>query len=383
MTISVIEAELSPQGLYPALSALAEQTARDIFSEPNVAMASHSYSHPFDWSKVGSDGNGDGHNLKLPDYKFNLQREIEGSVRYIESRLAPAGKKVDMFLWTGDCVPGSDALAWTERLGLLNMNGGDTVATRSQPTVTQVEGLGIQHKTGYQVYAPNQNENVYTNSWLGPFYGYERVIETFEFTDKPRRLKPINVYFHSFITTKRAGMQSLDKVLGYAMKQETTPVYVAQYARKVIDFQHMVVARTATGWRVRGSGELRTLRLSSAMGLPDLQRSRDVAGYREAAPVTYVHLSGNDAEVALTSKPSAAPRLESANARIDAFSSAPGKYRWTLEGQVPLEFALDNIAGCRVRAGGKTIAPARRQGTLSHYALTSYAARPLEAICQH
>ena len=28
----------------------------------------------------------------------------------------------------------------------------------------------------FQVYAPMQNENVYTNNWTGPFYGFERVI---------------------------------------------------------------------------------------------------------------------------------------------------------------------------------------------------------------
>lgn len=44
------------------------------------------------------------------------------------------------------------------------------------------------------------------------FYGFERVIETFEFTETPRRLKPINIYFHTYLTTKLAGMRSLDKV---------------------------------------------------------------------------------------------------------------------------------------------------------------------------
>ena len=57
------------------------------------------------------------------------------------------------------------------------------------------EGLGLERDGLFQVFAPNQNENVYTNEWRGPFYGFERVIETFEFTETPRRLKPINIYF--------------------------------------------------------------------------------------------------------------------------------------------------------------------------------------------
>jgi hypothetical protein len=135
------------------------------------------------------------------------------------------------FFWTGDCVPGSDALAMTRKAGVFNMNGGDTVATRSAPTVTDVEGLGFQRTGGFQVFAPNQNENVYTNNWQGPFYGFERVIETFEFTEKPRRLKPINIYFHTYLTTKSGGMKSLDKVFAYALSQETTPVFVSEYAQ--------------------------------------------------------------------------------------------------------------------------------------------------------
>jgi hypothetical protein len=208
MTISVVEAEVSPKGLYPGLSATAEKVAQDIFRAPHVAIASHSYSHPFYWGKVNNDPNG-GYNLRLPGYQFDLDREINGSIQYIEARLAPPGKKVAMFFWTGDCVPGAQALTKTNLAGVGNMNGGDTTATRSSPTMTEVEGLGMPRGANYQVFAPNQNENVYTNNWLGPFYGFERVIETFEFTESPRRLKPINIYFHTYITTKAAGMKSL------------------------------------------------------------------------------------------------------------------------------------------------------------------------------
>lgn len=385
MTISVIEAETSPQGLHPELSARAEQAAREIFSAPHVTIASHSYTHPFDWLRAGSsaDSRPGAYHLQVPGYQFNLQREIEGSVRYIEERLAPPGKKVEIFFWSGDCIPGSEALAWTQRLGLLNINGGDTDATHANPSLTRMEGLGLQYRGGFQVFAPNQNENVYTNNWQGPYYGYERAVETFELTERPRRLKPIDVYFHSYITTRRAGLASLEAVLDYAVKQETTPVTVADYARQVLDFQHLALARTPTGWRVRGSGALRTLRLASAAGRPDLLRSTAVAGYRETREGAYVHLAGGSAELVLeTGKAPAMPRLESANGRIAAYEAGRGSYRWTLEGKVPLQFTLDRVAGCRVRAGGKDLTPVARQGTRSHYALSAHAARPLEALCQ-
>jgi hypothetical protein len=382
MTISVIEAELSPKGLYPGLSSTAEKTARDIFRAPHVAIASHSYSHPFVWRKVNASDGNEGYNLRLPGYRFDLQREIEGSIRYIEDRLAPPGKKVDIFFWTGDCVPGSDALAWTRKLGVLNLNGGDTVATRTQPTVTRVEGLGVPFEGGFQVFAPNQNENVYTNEWKGPFYGFERVIETFEFTETPRRLKPIDIYFHTYLTTKLAGMKSLDKVFAYAMAQETTPVFVSDYARQVLDFQSLAVARTPSGWRVRGASNLRTLRLPVSMGFPDVQKSQGIAGYRAGPVDSYVHLGNDTAELVLRATESATPRLISANAKVESFESTPEGQRWHLVGNVPLKFTLTHAEACRVRAGGHDLTPTRRAANLSYYELKSHAARPLEAICR-
>ncbi len=382
MTMSVIEAEISPTGLYPGLSGVAERVAKEIFKEANVAIASHSFSHPFIWRKASASDAVEGYNLRLPGYKFDLQREIEGSIRYIEERLAPKGKKVDMFLWTGDCIPGSDALAWTEKLAVLNMNGGDTVATRSQPTVTQVEGLGVPRDGGFQVFAPNQNENVYTNNWQGPFYGFERVIETFELTEAPRRLKPIDIYFHTYLTTKRAGMQSLDKVFAYALAQETTPVFVSEYARKVLDFQHLAIARTATGWRVRGAGGVRTLRIPASLGWPDLAQGEAVAGFANFQNDRFVHLSADAAELVLTASESSGLHLVSANARLEHSERLSNGFRWNLSGHVPLKFTLAHTQACRVRAGGRELTPVRQTAGFSHFEIKDHAARPLEAICR-
>jgi hypothetical protein len=382
MTMSVIEAELSPNGLYPTMSSYSENIAREIFRSPNVAIASHSYSHPFYWSKAGEEDPNGGYNLRLPGYRFDLEREIGGSVQYINSRLAPPGKSVSMFFWTGDCVPGQEALAITSATNVLNFNGGDTKATQSAPTMTQVEGLGIKRSTGYQVFAPNQNENVYTNNWLGPFYGYERVIETFEFTESPRRLKPMNIYFHTYITTKAAGMKSLDKVFAYAMDQETTPVYVADYARKVLDFQTLAVARTATGWRVRGAKDLRTIRIPAAMGVPDLQKSEEIAGFNAHQGEVYTHLSDDSAELVLTQTPTALAHLVSVNGRIEKFESSPRGGRWNIKANVPLKFTLADVQSCQVSVAGRPLKAKRRAGGLSFFEISDHVARPLEAICR-
>lgn len=394
MAISVIEGEIAPQGLHPKDSAQLESIARDIFREPNVEIASHSFSHPFNWQLAfarpiklpGASAPKEEptpYNLPIANYKVDLRREIEGSVRYIETRLAPPDKKVRLFLWTGDCNPGREALALTESMGLLNMNGGDTVTTKASPTMAAVEGLGIDHGGGnFQVFAPNQNENVYTNNWTGPFNGFDRVIETFELTESPRRLKPINIYFHTYLMTKHAGMASMDKIFAYALAQETTPVFASEYAGKARAFGQVTIARSATGWRIRGTRDLRTVRLPSAMGWPQVQASRGVAGYTSLNDSRYLHLAGTTSELVLGAKPEAGPRLVSANARIDSFHSEPGIKRWQLSGYVPLRLALTHDANCQVRINGQTIKPVKRDGDNFHYAINSHAARPLEALCR-
>lgn len=389
MTISIIEAELSPKGLYPKDSPKVEAVARQIFAEPHVQIGTHTYTHPFNWQQAEASGDspvnsdGEDYNLKIPGYRFSAQREIEGSIRYVESRLAPPGKKVMIVLWPGDCAPGREGLEWTQRMGVANMNGGDTVATLSSNTLTQVEGLGFDKSGIFQVFAPNQNENVYTNEWTGPFYGFERVIETYDLTEKPKRLKPIDIYFHTYIGTKLAAINSLDKIFAYAMKQETTPLHAAEYSHQVQEYRRMVVARTPTGWRIRGTRLGRTLREPVSLGTPDLDAGRNIAGYVRNGDDYYIHLASDDNELILANKPPAQARLVSANAMLESATRAAGRYSWTLNGYVPLQATLANVEGCRVTAGGRDLTPVRKQGDLSFFQISGHAARPLEAICGH
>lgn len=385
MTISVIEGEISPEGLYPEDSPALEAIARDIFAEPHVEIASHSHSHPFVWRKaaVGASGRFDGYTLRIPGYRFDVRREIEGSIRYIESRLAPPGKRATMFLWTGDCMPDADALALVDELGLQNMNGGDTTATRSSPTLTRVEGVGMVRGGHFQVFAPNQNENVYTNNWTGPFHGYRRVIETFVFTENPRRLKPIDIYFHAYIATKPEGLRSLEEVFAWVLQQETTPVFASEYARKASNFRHLSIARTPQGWRVRGAHALRTLRWPLRLGWPALDRSKGVAGYVQRGEEGYLHLVADEAWLEFTNEPPSSVRLVSANGRIKEFRDDNGKsVRWRVEGHVPLELTLAHAARCQVYADGHPLPPLRHSGESAHFLLKRHAAATIEARCR-
>ena len=133
-------------------------------------------------------------------------------------------------LWSGNALPPEEAIARADALGLENLNGDNAEEPgrcRRWPAVPSfVRPVGRR----LQFYAPAQNENVYTNLWRGPYYGFRRVIDYFQFTDLPRRLKPIGIYYHFYSGTKAASVNALHDVYAWALAQETFPLWVSEYA---------------------------------------------------------------------------------------------------------------------------------------------------------
>jgi hypothetical protein len=265
--------------------------------------------------------------------------------------LAPPGKRTRVFLWTGDCNPDEGPLEAAAAAGMLNMNGGDTLITRADPTLTIVAPLGVPRGRFFQVYAPNQNENVYTRHWQGRYYGYERAIETFELTESPRRLKPVNIYYHTYSATKTASLAALHKVYAWALAQPLHPVYASEYIERVLDFNRAVVARSEGGWRVRGMERLRTLRAPRSMGIPE----GDIAGYALHGEQMYLMLTHGEAEFRFTGN--SIPALAEANAQLTSFERSGNGARFSLRGHVPIEFRLRNAEGCEARLAGKRLQP--------------------------
>lgn len=391
-TVSVIESEISPDGLHPKESPALENIARRIFRLPHVEIASHTYSHPFRWDAsvrhgIFQDKDGEYLHLDLPGYQLDLRREIVGSVDYIRQRLAPPGKPVSILLWSGDTAPGADALRIAYDAGLLNMNGGDTFITRANPSLTNVGANGIRKDNYLQIYAPITNENRYTNLWRGPFYGYEQAIDSFELTEAPRRLKPVDIYYHTYSATKRAGLNALHKAFTWALSKPLHPIYASDYIRKVEDFYRASVARDGDTWIVRTDGNLRTFRLPNSLPPPDLTSASGIAGFAEGPEGRYVHLIGGDANLSLAREPTERRSfLVSANARIGSQGARLGADQMTisLQGYVPLQLTLANTQGCRVTADNAPLVPVRTDHNaappLQHYSLP-HAAAQITARC--
>ncbi len=373
-TVSVIEGEVSSEGMYPALAPELEEIARMIFALPHVEIASHSYSHPFEWEhlpqgKLVEEVNrsrpaGDKATLSIPGYRFDLDREISGSVDFINTRLAPAGKRVKVFLWSGTANPLPDALAKTVKAGLLNVNGGNTTITEETASLTAIAPIGCPMEGNYQVYTPVQNDNVYTNLWTGPFYGYRQVIKTFRLTDLPYRKKPISLYYHFYSGSKVASLKALKSVYLWALSQNPFPIWLSEYAVKARDFNSVTLARRLDGsWEVDGLENIRTLRLDPILGWPDLERSEGVAGVRDIPQGRYVSVIGERIRLALTDHPPAIPYLESANGSVLQWDRQGQKTSFRIRGHLPIQARIAGTRGpCQVKAGSLVIKGVPRDG---------------------
>lgn len=329
VTVSIIEAEL--RGLIrtqraddsPALEAI----ARDIFALPHVEAASHSFSHPFFWIEGDREAVFyDDQNLELKIHypKLDLAREINGSVSYINERLAAPGRPVRVFLWSGNCRPPPEALRLVRELGLENVNGGDTIISRKDQTLTAVAPRSMPWHGELQVHAPNQNENVYTNNWRGPLFGtFLHTIDTFNLTETPRRLKPVNVYYHFYSADYPASQHALETIHNWVISQPLHAITLSHYARIARDARATTLYHAGPDrWLAVNAGDSRTFRLSPAVAARlDLRASRGVTGWKTERDQAYVHTDGTRVVTFALAAPSLSPadfpRLESSSAEIE------------------------------------------------------------------
>ncbi len=362
-SVSIVEGEIAPYGLYPKISKKMEAIARSIYRLPNVEAATHTFSHPFVWGAIDEKGDlPSEYRLPIKNYRFSLDREIAGSLRYINTKLLPPLKpKAHAIFWSGDCVPPEKVLDYVYQHDFLNINGGDTYITRQHPWLSFIAPLGIRKGEYWQIYCGEQNENLYTNEWHGPFWAFKNAIHTYEMTDSPRRFKPIDIYYHFYSGSKRASLNALKTVFSWAIKQDVMPIYTTEYIPKVMEFYDASIERTEDGWGLYGLDALRTLRLRDER-LPSLALSDGVMGFRNLPQGRYLHLSGNRKSVLRYGESNETVRayLESANGRVVSFKKRPDGFSVRLLAHVPLEAQLRAKKECRITAYPSSFSLERR-----------------------
>lgn len=377
-TVSMIQGEIDSIGMFPQLSSHMKETAKRLYHIPWIQPASHTLSHPFIWSKVTKAENakpkaGKNYHLALPNYHFSLEKETLGSINFALS-FAPQSKQEEKILfWSGDCLPTEEILAYVERKGIIAINGGDTNIQKNTPWMSHIAAFGLQRGNYWQVYTAQQNENIYTNLWSGPFWGYRNAIKTFELTEKPLRLKPINIYYHFYSGSKLASLKALDDVYTWAIKQKTSKLYTSQYIKKVKDFYRTAIAKIEGGFEIRNDGFLRTLRFDGSINI-DMKQSQGVAGFTHDNNVTYITLDRKkEHRVILSHQKPTTPYLIDANGWVEKVTDEKvtyklNKYHFLLQANMPLEanFYLPSNCTVVVEKGIKTKKDGEKLSILAH-----------------
>ncbi len=356
-TVSLVQGEVDTIGLYPKKSPKMKKLAREIYKLPWIEPASHTLSHPFFWGKAdenlkrekekksgkikdtnSSKKSEKNYHLPIPNYpNFNLKKETTGSVDFALS-LAPKNSKHKerVIFWSGDCLPTRVVLAYCERDGILGMNGGDTTIKKSDPWLGHIAPFGLQHEEYWQIYTGTENENVYTNDWLGPFWGYRDVRESFKLTEEPYRLKPINIYYHFYSGSKLASYKALDEVYQWAIKQKTSKLYASQFIKKSRGFYSTSIAKIRGGYEIRNRGFLRTIRFDRKVDI-DIKRSRGVAGYIYEKGRTYVTLDSRERAIIYLNRDNSVPHFIESNGWVELIDKKDNIYSFKLKANMPLE----------------------------------------------
>ncbi len=348
-TTSIIGSELlgKMKNSKPEDAVVMPEIARSIFALPNIEAASHTFTHPFFW--IPDDRTADlytdqsvaehGYN----ESRFNYHHEITESVELIDKTLLPPGKKTRVLLWSGNCRPHPDAIKITRQLGLKNMNGGQTIITKGRPSLTAVGQSVLSWGDQLQVQAPVQNDNIYTNGFSGPLFGgFSNAIQTFEMTELPRRMKPINVYYHYFSGDRVDSLQALITIFDWVMRQKTHALFASDYASLAEDAFTARVFRNGERFILTSSNSRQAWRLDeSGERRPDLSSARGVAGWNTHAGSLYIAPSSPVAEFSLTAEPQSALRLISSSADLVNLMISPKQFSFSTTDFRPVELVFE------------------------------------------
>ena len=165
-----------------------------------------------------------------------------------------------------------------------------------------------------QIYAANANDYIYITDGGGRDHGFLNLEATIAATESPRRLKPINVYYHMFAGERAAQVAAVRHHLDAARQGLLTPIAASHYAA-IADgfFSTQLLALGEMSWLVQHRGALQTVRFDDAAELAvDFSRSVGVLGQRKKGSSLYVALDEAHDEVIVALGPDSGETAEHA-----------------------------------------------------------------------
>lgn len=367
-SVSIIGAEINQNGLFPELSPQLIKIAKKMFALKNVEPASHTFTHPFFWGKIVDDNLVPQYRLKVPNYQFSLQRELQTTLDNINENYLPKNKfpKANTIFWSGDCAPRENALEFIYKRNILAINGGDTTISKIHPWISRIAPYGLKRGDYYQIYTGAQNENVFTNDWLGPFWGFKRVTQTFELTNSPRRFKPIDIYYHLYSGSKRASLEALKYVFDWALKQDVMPIYTSEYIPKVMDMYEVSLANEGEDWLINGMRDLKTIRFEDCDQNVDLKNSKGAVGITQFENHTYISFDPKQKHLLkLTPNDINKIYMLSSNGRLINYKETGTTKNYTFRSHIDLKLAMHVDKGCHIESFPKAMKLLKNEDTVN------------------
>lgn len=330
IAVGLVAADFDPKW---AAKKRSQETAKKYFETPQVEAATHTYSHPFFWEffRTGADEKerdylsfypyGSWENsfqswfrarmyqlyspkefakrLKwgyfLPrayaNEKFNLEKEIGGSVDYL-NQFAPKNNQIKLMIWPGDSRPWDQPVRLCETAGLENFGGGFVQFDAEHPSVLFVYPLARKPGGWIQLYAAANAENAYTQGWKDNFYRFSLLPETLKNLESPRRLKPILLYYHSYSGEFDASVNAILSNIKFIKSQAPIAIQVKRYCSIGKGFFSAVIDKlTDRSWKILNRQGLQTIRFDHPNGKSvDFSTSNGVIGYKNYQNSLYVYL---------------------------------------------------------------------------------------------
>lgn len=297
VSIGPIIADLDPLWVGTKKS---EDIAHKIFALPYIEAASHSYSYPENTTYYLKTRTVEEEKKDLErgimrrlyiNQPYDHEKEFKGSINYL-NKFLPSSSSVKLFLWPGDALPNINDLKQLDKLKLLNLNGGRNRYDAEYPSYSSLSPIARQIGPYLQIYAAGNNENSYTSGWRERFFGLKFLTSTFLNTDRPIRLKPINLYYTALSGQKKSSMVAIEEVLDYIKYANINPIFASDYAQIVQGFyttQFNLIDKQT--WEIKNRHTLQTIRFDKASLLKiNFQKSKGVIGARHIHGSLYVSL---------------------------------------------------------------------------------------------
>ncbi len=272
------------ESVNPFAPKIIDSIRKDLYLE-NIEFASHSFSHPF-VMKANTVNHEYGHNLNIPGYNMDFNKELNGSLNMLRS-LFPE-KTVNNYYWTGDCRPPEDVIKIADQNNIRCINGGDPEYSGKYSSLTFLSPFTCQVGSYTQYYANSRNEFIDTAGWKQDYHSFISRIAYFKNTARKRFLKPIDVYYHFYIVEKEAALNALVEIYEYLKETSLCNMFASDYLDRAYSFPDVRVFRRANDFLVYNEN-IKTLRVNKDTNI-DIKKSNNIIGFRDMSDGRYLFL---------------------------------------------------------------------------------------------